>query len=65
MIPEAPGTPPDQISVGFCATFSLVASGTRRGLSGFAGVSLGSAPNLSIPLAGVPLGYGDLAQRFK
>ena len=34
-------------------------------LSGFAGVSPGSTSNLSNPLCGVPLGYGDLAQRFK
>ena len=77
---EAPGTLPDQIlirffirlydfsdqiPVGFCDTFLTVASGSCRGLSGFAGVSPGSAPNLSNPLCGVPLGYGDLAQRFK
>ena len=30
-----------------------------------AGMSPGSASNLSNPLCGVPLGYGDLAQRFK
>ena len=77
---EAPGTLPDQIlirffiklydfsdqiPVGFCDTFLTVASGSCRGLSGFAGVSPGSASNLSDPLCGVPLGYGDLAQRFK
>ena len=77
---EAPGTLPDQIlirfsiklydfsdqiPVGFCNTFLTVASGSCRGLSGFAGVSPGSASNLSDPLCGVPLGYGDLAQRFK
>ena len=77
---EAPGTLPDQIlirffiklydfsdqiPVGFCDTFLTVASGSCRGLSGFAGVSPGSTSNLSNPLCGVPLGYGDLAQRFK
>ena len=55
----------DQILVGFCDTFLTVASGSCRGLSGFAGVSPGSTSNLSNPLCGVPLGYGDLAQRFK
>ena len=77
---EAPGTLPDQIlirffiklydfsdqiPIGFCDTFLTVASGSCRGLSGFAGVSPGSTSNLSNPLCGVPLGYGDLAQRFK
>ena len=62
---EAPGTLPDQISVGFCDISLPVPSGSCRGLSGSAGMSPGSASNLSNPLAGVPLGYGDLAQRFK
>ena len=62
---EAPGTLPDQILIGFCDTFLLVKAGSCRGLSGSAGVSPGSASNLSDPLCGVPLGYGDLAQRFK
>ena len=77
---EAPGTLPDQILIrffikfydfsdqipaGFCDTFLTVASGSCRGLSGFAGLSPGSTSNLSNPLCGVPLGYGDLAQRFK
>ena len=71
---EAPGTLPDQIlrrfftklydvsyqiPVGFCDTFLTVASGSCRGLSGFAGVLPGSASNLSNPLCGVPLGYGE------
>ena len=62
---EAPGTLPDQILIGFCDTFLLVKAGSCRGLSGSAGMLPGSAPNLSNPLCGVPLGYGDLAQRFK
>ena len=71
---EAPGTLPDQILIrffiklydfsdqipaGFCDTFLTVASGSCRGLSGSAGMLPGSAPNLSNPLCGVPLGYGD------
>ena len=56
---EAPGTLPDQILRGFRDTFLLVLSGSCRGLSGSAGMLPGSAPNLSNPLAGVPLGYGD------
>ena len=63
-LPEAPGTLPEQISVGFCNTFLQIPSGSFRRLSGSAGMLPGSAPNLSNPLAGVPLGYGDLAQRF-
>ena len=51
--------------IGFCDTFLLVKAGSCQGLSGSAGMLQGSAPNLSNPLAGVPLGYGDLAQRFK
>ena len=62
---EAPGTLPDQILIGLCDTFLLVKAGSCRGLSGSAGMLPGSAPNLSNPLSGVPLGYGDLAQRFK
>ena len=62
---EAPGTLPDQILKGFCDTCLRVTSGSCRGLSGSAGMSPGSAPNLSNPLCGVPLGYGDLAKRFK
>ena len=56
---EAPKT------LGFRDTFVLVPSGSCRGLSGPAGNLPGSAPNLGNPLSGVPLGYGDLAQRFK
>ena len=64
-LPEAPGTLPEQISVEFCNTFLQIPSGSFRRLSGSAGMLPGSAPNLSNPLCGVPLGYGDLAQRFK
>ena len=64
-IPEAPGTLPEQILRKFCDTFLRVPSGSHRGLSGSAKVLPGSASNLSNPLCGVPLGYGDLAQRFK
>ena len=63
-LPEAPGTLPEQISVGFCNTFLQIPSGSFRRLSGSAGMLPGSASNLSNPLCGVPLGYGDLAQRF-
>ena len=82
---EAPGTLPDQIlirffiklydfsdqiPVGFCDTFLTVASGSCRGLSGFAGVSPGSTSNLSNPLCGVPLGYvcsslGRVVEQFR
>ena len=34
-------------------------------MSGGDGMLPGSAPNLGNPLSGVPLGYGDLAERFK
>ena len=64
-LPEAPGTIPDQLLRGFRDTFLLVLSGSCRDLSGSAGMLPGSAPNLCNLLAGVPLGYGDLAQRFK
>ena len=64
-LPEAPGTLPEQILIGFCDTFLLVKEGSWRGLSGSAGMLPGSAPDLGNPLCGVPLGYGDLAQRFK
>ena len=58
-ISEAPGTLPDQILRGFCDTSLLVLSGSCQGLSASAGMWPGSAPDLSNPLAGVPLGYGD------
>ena len=58
---EAPGTLPDQILRGFCDTFLQIACGSSQpeSLLGFAGMLPESAPNLSNPLAGVPLGYGD------
>ena len=64
-VPEAPGTLPDQILPRFCDTFSSIPSGSCRVFSGSAGMLPGSASNLGNPLSGVPLGYGDLAQRFK
>ena len=39
--------------------------GILSGFVRFRQVSPGSTSNLSNPLCGVPLGYGDLAQRFK
>ena len=53
------GDPPDQILRRFCDTFLQVAWASWRGLSGSAGMLPGSAADLSNPLAGVPLGYGD------
>ena len=65
---ETPGTVPDPILIGFLDTFLLVPcgfSGSCRVFASSAGMSPGSASNLGNPLCGVPLGYGDLAQRFK
>ena len=62
---EAPGDLPDQISVDFGILFCSFRASSCRGLLGSAGVLPGSTSNLSNPLFGVPLGYGDLAQRFK
>ena len=73
---DLPGALPDRIFIGFSIfvwpdfcrvfdTFLLIASGTCRGFSGSVGALPGPATNLSNPLCGVPLGYGDLAQRFK
>ena len=56
---NAPGTFPAQNLRGCCDTFLQVAWGSWRGLSGSAEVLPGSAADLSNPLAGVPLGYGD------
>ena len=53
-IPEAPGTLPDQILLGFCDTFSPVPPGSCRGLSGSAGMLPGCAPDLRNSLCGVP-----------
>ena len=59
VIPEAPGTLPDQISVRFSILFGWVAPRNCRGSSGSAEALPGPASNLSNPLTGVPLGYGD------
>ena len=68
MTPEALRTLPDQILVRFRDTFLAGSAGI---LSGFAGIRRDVAGILSTPptsgthSAGFPLGYGDLAQRFK
>ena len=64
-IPEAPGSLPDQILHRFCDTFLPASPGSGRGLSGSAGMLPGCTASLRNSLCGVPLGYGDLAQRFK
>ena len=64
-LPEAPGTLPEQISVGFCNTFLQIPSGSFRRLSGSAGMLPGYTASLRNSLCGVSLGYGDLAERIK
>ena len=62
---RAPGALLDQILIGFSDILRSVPPGSCRGLSGSAGMLPGYTLNLRNSLCGFPLGYGDLAQRFK